>query len=116
MVRVRKVKGRPLQILERENVENPVVKYADKRGVRHIKLNTPGRSGWPDRVFWIPGGRPLVIEFKRPDGGTVSRQQADNIAYLERMGYDVHVVEEVSRGIALLEERLEAAQVSKKGR
>ena len=115
MVRIRKVKGRSLQILERENIENPVLAYAKRRGVRFIKLNTAGRSGWPDREFFVPGGRPLLIEFKRPDDGKLSRQQSDNIAYLKRMGYDVHVIDEVACGIALLAQRLEAAQVPKEG-
>lgn len=102
----------PLLILEKENIENPVVAYAKRRGIRFLKLNTAGNHGWPDRLFFVPGGRPIIIEFKRP-GGEVSGQQSDHIGYLKRMGYDAYVVEEVAVGIAILEKSLEAAQVSK---
>lgn len=114
MVRLRKVKGRtlPLLILEKENIEAPVVTYAKRRGIRLLKLNTAGNHGWPDRCFFVPGGRPVIIEFKVP-GGEPSRQQDDHMGYLKRMGYDVYVVEEVAVGIAILEKSLEAAQVSK---
>ena len=33
-------------------------------GVRSIKLNISGNNDWPDRLFFIAGGRPLLIEFK----------------------------------------------------
>ena len=42
------------------------VKWARARGVQ-VSKNTE-LVGIPDRTFWIPGGRPLVPEFKRPDG------------------------------------------------
>lgn len=34
--------------------------------VINVKLNPAGTNGWPDRVFFVPGGCPLLIEFKRP--------------------------------------------------
>jgi hypothetical protein len=44
------------------DIENWVVEEALKRyGVPSLKLNTQGNTGWPDRAFWIPGGRPLLI-------------------------------------------------------
>ena len=46
--------------------ENAVVAGAEALGVPSIKLNLKGNRGWPDREFWIPGGRPLLIEFKLP--------------------------------------------------
>ena len=46
-------------------IENRVVREAEAAGILVRKLNGEGQRGWPDRMFCIPGGRPLFIEFKR---------------------------------------------------
>lgn len=57
-------------------------------GVRSLKLNVQGNTGWPDRVFFIPGGRPLLIEFKVP-GALRSERQKLIHAMLLYNGYEV---------------------------
>ena len=38
-------------------------KIRELLGIESTKLNVRGETGLPDRLFWIPGGRPLFIEF-----------------------------------------------------
>jgi hypothetical protein len=54
----------------KSTLENPielqVVQLAwDYLGILGSKLKVLGDTSWPDRIFWLPGGKPLLIEFKR---------------------------------------------------
>ena len=50
-------------MLRREaSLERWCVRWARARGVVVSKLTDP--TGIPDHVFWMPGGRPVLIEFK----------------------------------------------------
>jgi len=76
-------------------LEKAIEQYvADKAlgwwGIPCIKLNIVGRNGWPDRVFWLPEGRPLLIEFKRL-GKEARALQLDIHGMLRKLGYEVHV-------------------------
>lgn len=60
-------------------------------GVISVKFNTRGGdTGYPDRIFWLPGGKPLLIEFKKP-GGKLSAKQEYQIERLKKLGYLVEV-------------------------
>lgn len=59
-------------------------------GLPNVKLNLQGRRGWPDRIYWLPEGRPLLIEYKRP-GKEARALQGEVHAMLVKLGYDVHV-------------------------
>lgn len=91
----------PLPKLER-HVEKTVCIWADARGIKHTKLNGFGQRGKPDRVFWIRGGRPALIEFKRP-GEEPSRLQRYHLEEFKALGYQVSVVERADEGVAWLE-------------
>jgi len=67
-------------------------------GVVSLKLNVKWNVGWPDRVFFIPGGRPLFIEFKRPNE-RASPLQAHVHAGLRDLGYRVEVYDNVNDAI-----------------
>lgn len=57
-------------------IEAWVVRQAwDQLGVPSIKLNVKGDTGWPDRLFLLPGGRTLWIEFKSPGNDLEPRQK-----------------------------------------
>lgn len=46
--------------------ETAVVRWAQTRGILVTKMaGNPSLTGWPDRCFWLPGGKPVLIEFKR---------------------------------------------------
>ena len=93
---------------EKASVENPVVKYADRLGVPILKVNPLWAAGWPDRVFFVPGGKPLIIEFKRGEDSKLRKKQKEIIGKLEKLGYEVHTVNTVEEGKALVRSRLEA--------
>jgi VRR-NUC domain. len=98
---------------EKKAVEEPVVKYAVGLGIKVLKINPLWAAGWNDRIFFIPGGKPLIIEFKRP-GGKVSKLQAQRHKELLRDGYDHHVIDNTEEGKALVRSRLEAYRLHEK--
>lgn len=57
-------------------------------GIIGSKLKILGDTGYPDRVFWMPGGRPFFIEFKRP-GEDPSTKQLKIHKQLLNLGYRV---------------------------
>ena len=59
-------------------------------GVPNLKITQPGSTGWPDRLFLIPGGRPLFIEFKKP-GEEPEKIQLHRHEELRALGYDIEV-------------------------
>lgn len=97
---------------EKASVENPVVAIARRLGVLVLKVNPLWAAGWPDRIFFVPGGRPLIIEFKRP-GGKTTPLQDKVINDLRSLGYDVEVIDSKEQGEAILRARLAAHGVPK---
>lgn len=59
-------------------------------GITSVKLNISGQSGFPDRMFLLPGGRPLFVEYKVP-GGEPEPHQQEIIDSLLELSYDVEV-------------------------
>lgn len=56
-----------------------------------VKLVAGATTGWPDRIFLLPGGRPLFIEMKDPEKGVVSPKQHLIHKMLRDLGYEVQV-------------------------
>lgn len=93
-----------------KSIENPVVAWAKKQGIRRVmKLNGMGNRSMPDRMFFIPGGRPFLIEFKRP-GCVPTELQTHTITELIEDGYDVEVHDTVLGAKAAITKRLEEAR------
>lgn len=99
---------------EKKTVEEPVVKLAQKLGIPVLKVNPLWAAGWPDRIFFVPGGKPLIIEFKRP-GGKLRPKQVEIIGKLEKLGYEVQVYESAEEGKALVRSRLDAHRLHETG-
>jgi hypothetical protein len=79
----------------KSTLENPielqVVQLAwDYLGILGSKLKVLGDTSWPDRIFWLPGGKPLLIEFKRT-GFDPQPKQSDTHESLKALGYDIQV-------------------------
>lgn len=89
-----------MRILER-SIESTVVAWARRQGVMVTKLQGLGNRSWPDRIFWIPGGRPCLIEFKRP-GGKLTPLQAECIGKLAGCGYSVSVCDSADAAKAFI--------------
>lgn len=93
-----------MPVLEAQ-VEGPVCKAAyDLYGVLNIKLYMPG---WPDRLFLIPGGKVLFIEFKRPNGGVVSKIQIHIHKLLTTFGFDVQIHDSKKEALQAIARKLE---------
>lgn len=95
-----------MSILETK-IENRACEIAkNELGIASIKLNVSGNTGIPDRLFLIPGGKPLFIEFKRP-GGVVSAKQKFWIKLLTKLKFKVKVCDSVEEAIKNIKEEME---------
>jgi hypothetical protein len=85
------------------------VKHAKEQWKLHArKMNGMGFNSWPDRMFLIPGGRPLFIEFKRL-GHKATEAQSMLHDQLQRLGYAVAVCDNAEEAIALLSDAVSVA-------
>lgn len=75
-----------------------------------VKLNLQGRRGWPDQEYFIPGGRPFLIEFKA-EGEEPRALQSHIHRKLKEHGYDIEVHTEAAKAIAAIKSRLESSAV-----
>jgi hypothetical protein len=91
------------------DIERPVCGWARDHGLLHRKLNGEGNRHWPDQEFFIPGGRPLLVEFKRP-GEKPSQAQRYVIRQLQERGYDVRWTDNKHAAIQWLKDRIEEAR------
>ena len=84
-------------------------------GIGSLKVNVRGNTGWPDRIFWVPGGKPLIIEFKTPDG-ELSPKQKYHIERLKKDGYNVEVCDDAIDAFLAAIRAVEATRLSEEGR
>jgi len=87
-------------------VQGPVIRYGRSLGLRCDKLSAGSRfqgSGLPDYVVWAYGGRPVLVEFKRP-GGELSALQAVVQTELKALKYKVVTIDNVEDGKRLMTE------------
>ena len=96
------------------STERRVVRWAKKNGVLQSKFTPAGQRGWPDRIFWVAGGRPLLVEFKRK-GKQLQKLQQHVVAQLESLNYDICWTDNYEEAIAAIQRALDAAQVPRKG-
>lgn len=102
------------------DVESKIEQHACELAWKHLgiigsKLVTPGDTGYPDRIFWIPGGRPLLIEFKRP--GEEPRPKQEYIQnQLRKLGYQVEVHDNAIRAFQSVINAVESSRLPKEGR
>lgn len=73
---------------------------AEEAGCVHIKLDLAKRD-WPDRLVLGPGRMFLFVEFKRP-GEKPRRGQTALHRVLNRLGFEVHVIDSVDQFHQLL--------------
>ena len=98
-------------VLSESSIEKKVVKWANARGVDSLKIETSSRVGFPDRMFFVDGGKPLFIEFKK-SGKVATKKQAQVIRDLLLKSYDAIVCDDAGDAIVHLERRMESARVS----
>ena len=94
---------RPRSRGHRESVlERWCVRWAHEHKILVSKLTDP--TGIPDRVFWVTGGRPWIIEFKDP-GGVATELQEYYIKTLQQASYRAAVVCTKEHFLEIMNER-----------
>lgn len=92
-------------------IESRVAEEALRQyGVFSIKIKSAQERGYPDRLFLIPGGRGLFIEFKR---GTSQLDRYQQMIH-ERLiyaGYDVQVHTRYERALGAVAAAVKKATV-----
>ena len=78
--------------MKEDVIESHLIKKVAEAGGFTRKVTYQGRRGAPDRHCYLPGGRLLIVECKRPKGGELSKLQKVEISKLSRLGFEVHVV------------------------
>jgi hypothetical protein len=79
--------------------------------VASIKLEPPkgSETGWPDRLFFIPGGRPFLLEFKER-GYEPTAKQSYIHDMLEELGYDVAWTDDEEAALAAIQARVQQSR------
>jgi hypothetical protein len=85
-------------------IENKVVHWAESRGLVAIKLQATrgARTGWPDRLFVLPGGEHVYVEFKVP-GAVPTPLQLRRHEQLRALGATVWVEDDAQQAIKRLQ-------------
>lgn len=83
-------------------IEKTVCSHARSAGLLAVKFKNPVERGWPDRIFFGPGGFTFFIEFKAPDKVPNPLQLATH-ERLRRLGFGVFVVDNVDAGRKLID-------------
>ena len=73
-------------------IESKCVRYAAAQGWMPVKVVPYNLRGFPDRIFFGPGKRTMVVEFKKP-GEQPTRLQEERHRVLRAMGHEVHVID-----------------------
>lgn len=63
-----------------------------KIGNRFINFSVEKNKGFPDLEIYVPNGKSILIELKRAKGGRMSKEQKEWQGYLQKNGYNHHVV------------------------
>lgn len=84
-------------------------------GVVGSKLKIQGSAGYPDRIFWLPGGKPLLIEFKMP-GEKPRPIQLEIHKKLKKLGYNVQVHDNEIDAFQAVIDAVDTSQLSKKSK
>lgn len=97
------------------DIEEDVVKFAaEYLGIVGSKLKIGGDTGFPDRIFWFPGGKPFLIEFKKP-GEEPEPKQVYQHNKLRNLGYRVEVHDDYIEAIQALCSAVDTEKASHEG-
>lgn len=74
------------------DLETKLVADTERHGGMCRKWVSPGYTGVPDRLVFMPGGRLYLVELKFGKGGTVSPRQRLVAKILNKLGFGVYYV------------------------
>lgn len=77
-----------------KTVEAALVKRVKELNGIAYKWTSPGRTGVPDRIVMIPGGKIIFVELKSPTGKLTPRQEREHET-IRGLGFDVIVINSV---------------------
>ena len=79
----------------------------------HLRAGTP--TGMVDTLYFIPGGRPLLHEYK---WGKLAPEPKQNYTHkwLKKLGYDVQVHNNVEDALESIRRAMESARLHEEGR
>jgi len=89
--------------IEEAVVEKRLKKEIEKIGGKALKFVSPGMSGVPDRIVFLPGGKIIFIELKAP-GKKPKPMQNYRAKELRNLGCDVRCIDTVEKVMELIEE------------
>lgn len=98
-------------MLAEAQIQGAALRWAEKRDIAYLRLMM-GRgapTGWPDVIFWLDGGCPVLIEFKR-SGGKPRKRQTFIHKQLRDRGYYVYVCDIKGLAETILAAHLEARE------
>ncbi len=103
--------------MKHETYETPIEEYVVKKvkkelGIVSIKLQLSKDTGYPDRMYLIPGGVPLFHEYKKSEGGVLSEKQIKIQEMLSKLGYVVEVYNDKIEAFKSIVYALEIAKES----
>lgn len=78
-----------------KNVESYLVREIEKINGQAYKFNST-KSGMPDRIVLLPGGRIIFVETKAP-GGKPRPLQRKRIKDLQKLGFWVEVIDTIEK-------------------
>ena len=94
-------------ILRESTIENAVVRYAKKHGVRAVKLNGMHNRGKSDQMFLFKG-YVLFAEFKRP-GGKPTELQLKWQRELTMEGFTSLIIDNIKDGVSAIDDFIKLA-------
>ena len=77
-------------------IEHALVMATRSKGGIAPKFISPGFDGMPDRLVLLPGGRMGFVELKAPGKKPRALQLARH-RLLRRLGFKVHVIDEINQ-------------------
>ena len=83
--------------MRESDIEQILMTEIRKAGGRTYKWVSPGNSGVPDRIVFMPGGKVYFVELKT-ETGKLSAQQKVQVRRMQVLGQDVRVVKGI-RGL-----------------
>lgn len=102
--------------MKESTIEKQTVDLAWKYlGIIGSKFVTPGNTGYPDRIFWIPGGYPLLIEFKQLGEKPRAKQKYIH-TQLKQLGYRIEVHDNAIQAFSAIIRAVETTRLSNKSR
>ena len=85
-----------------KDIEKAVCEYARKKDFLAYKFVSPAHMAVPDRLFITPKGNCFFIEFKAPGKHATPQQLREHNRLLVHF-MDVHVVDDVLRGMEIID-------------